>query len=392
MQIDIILKSVAAIIIAYVLGSILPAYFIAKAKGFDIRKRGSGNPGIGNAAGTMGYGIAIVVAMYDIFKSPLAIAIANYIGAPLYISLLSGFVTIIGHIAPFYLKFKGGRGGAASVGIIGYSIVMLLLQDWHFAYFLVPIVIMMGIVFSLRNRVTEYLNAMSLILSPLLLIAIILFYGLNPYSITLSAAICYIAGERINKLLKNKLKEISVEQKALLKRKWLRPFAIVFPLGVLFFKRYTLIVLGMVLSFFVIFEILRFATKFKKFPLRYKKEERTRISSMTMFLFAVFLTLFFFPQNIASLAVMFVIFGDLLAWCIGFGIGGKGFLGKTWIGMAACFITCFTLSTIYYKLGLVTYTVGVAGSIIATLIEIAPIGEDNFVIPVASAVIMTILA
>ncbi len=390
---NVIAKSIISILLAYLLGSILPAYFIARIRGFDIRKKGSGNPGISNAAITMGYEVAVIVAIYDLLKAPLAITIASYIGAPLPISLLSGFFTIIGSIAPFYLKFKGGRGVAASAGIVGYSIFALLLENWHFTYFFGPIAVMMGIIFSLKKNLRKNAssNIISLILLPLLLIAALLFYGVNPYSIALIGATCYIVGERIENLLRDKIKEIPEEERSLLKRKKLRPFGAAFPVGVLFFKKHTLMLLGAVLLFFVILEVVRFTTKFEKFPLRYKTTEKSRVSSMAMFLLGTFLTLLLFPKNIASLAVMFVVFGDLLAWSIGTGLGGKNFLNKTFSGTLACLVTCLTISVIYYKLGLVFLRVGTVGSIVATLVEIAPIEDDNFAIPITSAIIMTAL-
>ena len=112
---------------------------------------------------------------------------------------------------------------------------------------------------------------------------------------------------------------------------------------------------------------------------------------MVMFLFAAVLVLGFFPTNIASLAIMFIIFGDLMAWCIGRTFGGRGFLNKTWSGTAACFVTCFTLATIYYSLDLVALPVGLLGAVCATAVEAAPLQEDNFVMPVVSAIVMSII-
>ena len=112
---------------------------------------------------------------------------------------------------------------------------------------------------------------------------------------------------------------------------------------------------------------------------------------MVVFLFATLLVLWFFPVNIATLAMMFVVFGDLLAWCIGITIKGRGFLEKTWSGTVACFAACFTLAALYASLGLVTLPVGVLGAASATAVEAAPLQEDNFVMPVASVIVMAIV-
>lgn len=387
---DPVIKGGIAIALGYLLGSILPAYFLAKARGFDIRKQGTGNPGVTNVAGTMGYPAAVMVALYDFSKAPLAIFLARELGNVWLISYFAGLAALAGHLAPFYLRFRGGEGMSTAVGIGFCSLGMLLSMDGQFAYVLVPILAALGLVFLLgfEKRPAE---VMEFILLPVLLNATILFFGMNVHSSMLLVMCLYLIGHRIAKLLLAIMPDISAEERKLLWRKWLRPFAIVFPLGAFFYKLYTLLVLLAVFFFFVIIEIIRFQTKHKRFPLPYRKAEESRISSMVIFLFATLLILWFFPVGIASLAIMFVVFGDLLAWCVGITVRGRGFLDKTWSGTAACFVTCFTLAAIYSSLDLVALPVGLLGAVSATAVEAAPLQEDNFVMPVASAIVMTIV-
>ncbi len=385
-------RSAVSVIVAYLLGSILPAYIIAKLKGFDIRQVGSGNPGTRNAAETMGYAVGVVVGIYDLFKSPVSIILARHVfAAPLAVSLACGFVAIAGHVAPFYLRFRGGRGGAASVGVIAYSIAALIAQNWKFAAVFASALIALIVVFALRNKIPHSEEIQSWLVLSLILIAALLFFEMNPYLITLLLAGVYKIGERLHNVLTQKLRTLPEEERPLLKRKWLRPFAIVFPAGALLQKKPTLILLATVLAVFVVFEILRFTTRFQKFPLRYKKREKRHVSSMVMYLFSIFLTLLLFPTQIASLAVVFVTFGDLLAWSIGISVGGKGFLGKTWSGMLGCFLVCVLASALYHNLGLVPFWVGVVGSLTAAVVEIAPIEDDNFFMSIVSAIVMTVL-
>jgi len=381
---------VAPIVLGYILGSILPAYFIARLKGFDIRQVGSGNPGTRNAAETMGYGVAVVVAIYDVFKGPAAILLSSLFGAPRPIALVSGFAALVGHLAPFYLKFKGGRGGATSVGIVGFCLTMLMIQDWHFAFYLVPIFAGLAIVFAFRNKISHAEEIQSLFMLSLIILAALLFYPLNAYLVALVAAGLYKIGERIQNVLSKKLAGMSVEEKSLLKRKWLRPFAVVFSVGVLINQRATVILVGAVLAVFIVFEVLRFTTKVKKFPIGYKSTEKRHISSMVMYLFSAFLTLLVFPAGIASLALIFVTFGDLAAWSVGFSVGGKGIFGKTWSGTIACFMTCVIASAIYANIGIVPFWIGVIGSAFASIVEIAPIEDDNFFMSIVSAIMMTV--
>jgi len=387
---DPVSKGGIAIALGYLLGSILPAYFLAKARGFDIRKQGTGNPGVTNVADTMGYPAAVMVALYDLGKAPLSIFLARELGNVWLISYFAGLAALAGHLAPFYLRFRGGEGMATAVGIGFCSLGMLLSENGQFAYVLLPVLAALGLVFLLgfEKRPAE---VMEFILLPILLNATILFFGMNVHSSMLLVVCLYLIGHRIAKLLLGIMPDMSAVERKLLWRKWLRPLAIVFPLGALFYRQDTLYVLLAVFLCFVIFEIIRFQMKYKRFPVLYRKAEESRISSMVIFLFATLLVLWFFPVGIASLAIMFVVFGDLLAWCVGITVRGRGFLDKTWSGTAACFVTCFTLAVIYFSLDLVALPVGLLGAVSATAVEAAPLHEDNFVMPVASVIVMAIV-
>ena len=63
------MEIILSILIGYALGCINPAYFFAKAKGFDIRTRGTKSAGASNAKTTMGWKYGIICAIYDISKS-----------------------------------------------------------------------------------------------------------------------------------------------------------------------------------------------------------------------------------------------------------------------------------------------------------------------------------
>ena len=122
------------ILIGYLLGCLNLAFFIGKAKGFDIRKYGSNNAGASNATITMGTKIGIMVGIHDIFKSYLAVLIASCLFPQLSgIKAIAGASAVLGHIFPFYLKFKGGKGFAPFLG-------MILALDWKFFIFIVIVV------------------------------------------------------------------------------------------------------------------------------------------------------------------------------------------------------------------------------------------------------------
>lgn len=115
---------VGSLIIGYSFGCINLSYLISKLKGFDIRKYGSGNAGASNVVIVIGRKIGLMVAVLDIFKAFLAYRLAQflfpeaYIGDISYAGIIAGVGAVIGHILPFYMGFKGGKGLACYGGTI----------------------------------------------------------------------------------------------------------------------------------------------------------------------------------------------------------------------------------------------------------------------------------
>ena len=115
------------IALAYLMGSSNMAYYLSKLKNVEIRKNGSGNLGASNATVLFGWGAGVLVAVHDIGKATLAVLLAGWLFPQLaYVEVIAGVACVLGHIFPFYLKFKGGKGLASFVG-------MLVALDWRVA-------------------------------------------------------------------------------------------------------------------------------------------------------------------------------------------------------------------------------------------------------------------
>ena len=105
---------------AYFLGSINSAIIVSKTLyRDDVRKHGSGNPGLTNMLRTYGKGGAGLTLLGDMLKTVLAIFISGILFGFNYVGGLStgegfcyiaGLFAVIGHIFPIYYKFKGGKG------------------------------------------------------------------------------------------------------------------------------------------------------------------------------------------------------------------------------------------------------------------------------------------
>lgn len=119
------MKYLLCILIGYLIGTINPSYIIAKIRGFDIREKGSKNAGASNALILFGKVLGIGCALFDIAKATFAIWLCGKLFPELtYSFAVTGVACILGHIFPFYMKFKGGKGLACLGG-------MILAFDWR---------------------------------------------------------------------------------------------------------------------------------------------------------------------------------------------------------------------------------------------------------------------
>ena len=110
---------ITAIISGYMLGSIPSAYLVARLrKGIDIREVGSKNMGAMNVYYQVGLLEAILVLLADVGKGIAAILLARLLDLSLTFQLLTGLAAVVGHAFPGFLKFRGGKGGATSLGIL----------------------------------------------------------------------------------------------------------------------------------------------------------------------------------------------------------------------------------------------------------------------------------
>jgi glycerol-3-phosphate acyltransferase PlsY len=104
---------------AFLLGSVPTGLIIARARGIDLKKSGSGNIGATNVLRTTGKGAALLTLAGDILKGVVAAAAAAHFlsGQPVYEGLV-GLCSVLGHDFSLFLKFRGGKGVATSLGVL----------------------------------------------------------------------------------------------------------------------------------------------------------------------------------------------------------------------------------------------------------------------------------
>ncbi len=118
------MERIICLVIGYVFGMFQTAYIYGKLHGIDIRDYGSGNAGTTNTMRVLGTKAGLLVLLCDIVKCILAVVVTDLIFGESYPDMLyllkmyAATGAILGHNFPFYLHFKGGKGIAATAGMI----------------------------------------------------------------------------------------------------------------------------------------------------------------------------------------------------------------------------------------------------------------------------------
>src|SRR3982751_6160182 len=112
------MEEIVAVTLAYLVGSVPFAYLLARRRGIDLRLVGSGNIGATNVLRSSGVRAAIVAMMLDALKGSVAVLVAERLSAGAGTPVAAGVASVIGHIYPVWLRFRGGKGvGTAAGGV-----------------------------------------------------------------------------------------------------------------------------------------------------------------------------------------------------------------------------------------------------------------------------------
>ena len=136
---------IVCVLIGYVFGLFQTAYFYGKAHGIDIRQYGSGNSGTTNALRVLGTKAGLIVFAGDCLKCMAAVWLVRLIFGHEYqdiiylLCLYTGAGAIWGHNYPFYMGFKGGKGIAATAGMV---------LSFHPYFIVTGVVLFFGVFFT----------------------------------------------------------------------------------------------------------------------------------------------------------------------------------------------------------------------------------------------------
>ena len=195
------IKIVFLYIFSYLLGSIPFALLVSLPQGVDPRKEGSKNPGATNVARLLGKKWGIITFLGDAGKGVLALVVASFlikndpnINKELVLAGV-GFFAVLGHLFSVFLKFKGGKGVATTIGIF---------------LFLTPKAMLVGLViFAIAVAITGFVSVGSLLTTFCLPFLIYFFHYPKSYllcSIGLGILIWIKHKDNIKRLLEGKEK------------------------------------------------------------------------------------------------------------------------------------------------------------------------------------------
>jgi len=159
------------LLIGYLFGCIETGYIVGKVNHVDIRNYGSGNSGTTNALRTLGWKAGAITFLGDVLKSVIACLLVRFVIYPdlgmdtLLAVLCTGLGVVLGHNYPFWLKGKGGKGIAATGGV-------MCVFDLRLAAIAL-------LVFVIAVAITRYVSLGSLLVSIIFPIWVAIMYSGN---------------------------------------------------------------------------------------------------------------------------------------------------------------------------------------------------------------------
>ena len=111
------MEETLAVVLAYLVGSVPFAFLLSRRKGIDLRAVGSGNVGATNVLRTSGAAAAVVAMTLDGLKGAAAVLVAQRLTSGAATPVAAGLASIVGHVYPVWLQFRGGKGVATAAGV-----------------------------------------------------------------------------------------------------------------------------------------------------------------------------------------------------------------------------------------------------------------------------------
>ena len=180
-----VMEEIAAVAWGYLAGSLPLTFLLARRRGVDLRRAGSGNVGAANVLRTRGATSATVATLLDVAKGAIAVLVALRLTNGPVTPVAAGLASMIGHIYPVWLGFRGGKGVATAAG------VFLVLEPLAVA--------LAGGVFAVAVLSTHYVSVGSMAGAVTLAVAVVILGA--PTAVVVGAvvaALIVVHGHRAN--------------------------------------------------------------------------------------------------------------------------------------------------------------------------------------------------
>jgi len=149
--------AVIAVVLSYLAGSVSFPYWVARARGVDLRAVGSRKLGGSNLWKSVGPGEAMVGGLLDAAKGFVAVVVARALGLPLEVQLACGVAAVVGQMWPVFHRFDGGRANSAGWGFA------LAVDPIAFLIMMLPVLAAIAMRVAVRSRPTRVLPLASLL-------------------------------------------------------------------------------------------------------------------------------------------------------------------------------------------------------------------------------------
>jgi glycerol-3-phosphate acyltransferase PlsY len=120
------MDSVLALTLGYLIGSVPFAQLLSRRRGIDLRRVGSGSVGASNVLRTSGVRPAVVAMCLDAVKGAVAVLVAQRLAVGPAAHVAAGVASVVGHVYPVWLRFRGGKGVATAAGVFAVVAPMAL--------------------------------------------------------------------------------------------------------------------------------------------------------------------------------------------------------------------------------------------------------------------------
>ena len=389
---------ILSLIIGYLIGTVNPGYIFGRiVKKVDLREVGTKNAGTSNTLKVLGIKYAVPTALYDIFKAVIAVIIALLMGLEPFWAQFSGFMTIIGHIFPFYLNFRGGRGVAAAIGMwLFYAGLYCFLNLIFFV--MIVLFVLLATIFS---YITRRFNLIPITSFSLMIFFVFIHYP--EYNLIYNLWFTLIVAHIIIFTMIDFFTEveIKIDNESFTGHKWrivLRFGTIIFLFFYVFISRtVALICISLFALLFIALDLHRLIKEYSKksedekskTDVLYREKEKRKFSSISVYIVAYFITIVIFPKEIAIVAATFLIFGDTASKFFGLAFGKHRILNKTVEGTLAYFGVVLISGYLLYEFLDISLWVIILGGLSAPITELLTLDmNDNFTVPIISGAVM----